>query len=64
MANQNDAKNGDSTSAVSSTEPGHIKLHIRTARLQKYITVEENISIKNVSTYPVQKLVLILKSIC
>lgn len=31
------------------TEPGTMKLQIRTARIQKYITVDENISIKDVS---------------
>ena len=31
------------------TEAGKIKLQIRTARVQKYITVDEDISIINVS---------------
>lgn len=34
---------------VASTEPGMMKLQIRTARIQKYITVDENTSIKDVS---------------
>lgn len=46
MATSNDGEQGES---VTPTESGHIKLQVRTARVQKFITVDENISIKNVS---------------
>lgn len=46
MEANNESKQGDS---ASSTEAGQMKLQIRTARVQKFITVDENISIKDVS---------------
>lgn len=47
METNNDVKQSESAT----TEPGKAKLQIRTARIQKYITVDENISVKDVSIY-------------
>lgn len=45
-AANNENKPGDSAPAAG---PGQMNLKIRTARVQKLITVDENISIQNVS---------------
>lgn len=37
------------TDMVPTAEAGHMSLKIKTARVQKVITVDENISIQNVS---------------
>lgn len=41
--------NADKQNESTSTEAGQMKLQIRTARIQKFITVDESISIKDVS---------------
>lgn len=46
-----DAKNDEKQIESATSEVGKMKLQIRTARLQKYITVDQDVSIKDVSIY-------------
>lgn len=46
MANNNDDKQSESASS----ETGKIKLSIRTARIQKYISVDDDIKVEDVSS--------------
>lgn len=54
-----DANNENNKQQQPAAASGQIKLQLRSARVQKYITVDENISISNVSSYEHVRLPLI-----